>query len=307
MRNDGLKRIGPVRYEPGKWDKECQLWPVRAGSGMSPAEAGLGRNRADCFGLYAVQKGSLQLIRADRRLKLQAGDLYCRFPEASCTHYKAGQEEPELIYVEIGGPGAERLLGRAGFTRGNPIFRQAESARTDRALYSILELMMEAPSQSASLPYLMQSLLYKLFADLIHRREDGSGEQLPDCLRCGLTHMDLHAPAGITVREAAEAAGVNRSHFTAEFTRRMGITPAAYLTRSRINQAKRLLAETTASVTEIAYAVGYPSLYTFSRAFKKECSLSPSSYRSFPIRKGTTAVRSNSIRSGEMTGARFQI
>ncbi|GGD78519.1 helix-turn-helix transcriptional regulator [Paenibacillus nasutitermitis] len=284
-----------VIYDPGEWDREGQLWPIRGGSGTFLAGIGPGRRQADYYGLYAVQKGALVTQRSDRRLVLRPGDVYCHFPETPHTCCRLGQEEAELIWLEIDGPGVERFLGRAGFSREEPIVRQAGAMLAEEAFTSMLELMTQASALDDALPYLLQSRLYRLFADLIQfrSRSAGCGGRLPDWLRSGLTHMELHAGAGLTVREAAAAAGVNRSHFSAEFTKRLGITPAAYLTRSRMLEAKRLLADASASVTEVAYAVGYPSLYAFSRAFKKECSLSPSGYRDrlFGDRHGMREIR----------------
>jgi len=282
---------GTVVYDPGEWDREGQLWPVRGGSRMLFEGNGSETLQPHGYGLYAVRRGTLPVRCSGRRLLLKPGDLYCRYPGASCICSRPDGEEAELIWLEIDGPGVERLLGRAGFSREEPIFRHAPAMHMEEALSSILGLMTEASAMGAALPYLLQSRLYRLFADLIQlrNRSAGSGDSFPDWLRCGLRHMELHAGEGLTVREAAEAAGVNRSHFSAEFTRRMGITPAAYLTKSRMEEAKRLLADTAASVTEVAYAVGYPSLYAFSRAFKKECLLSPSGYRERLI--GNTARR----------------
>ena len=44
--------------------------------------------------------------------------------------------------------------------------------------------------------------------------------------------------------------------------------PLKYLQRIRMEKAKRLLQETDATITEIALSLGYPNLYSFTRAFK---------------------------------------
>lgn len=55
--------------------------------------------------------------------------------------------------------------------------------------------------------------------------------------------------------------------------------PLAYLTRWRIELARRRLRDGAASVAEIAAAVGYDSEFSFSRAFKREVGVPPSAYR----------------------------
>ena len=52
-----------------------------------------------------------------------------------------------------------------------------------------------------------------------------------------------------------------------------------YLNKIRINEAKRFLRETDRQITDIAHTVGYTSIYSFTRAFKKITDTSPSEYR----------------------------
>ncbi len=73
-------------------------------------------------------------------------------------------------------------------------------------------------------------------------------------------------------------------HYSADYLRRIfqtewGCTPAAYLNQLRIERAKTLLANTDASVEEIAAEVGYQDPSTFFRNFRKNCGLGPSRWR----------------------------
>ncbi|WP_163712709.1 helix-turn-helix domain-containing protein [Mangrovibacterium lignilyticum] len=52
-----------------------------------------------------------------------------------------------------------------------------------------------------------------------------------------------------------------------------------YINRIRINEAKRLLAESDLNIGEIAYKVGFNSQSHFNRVFKSELDTSPSAYR----------------------------
>jgi AraC-like DNA-binding protein len=54
---------------------------------------------------------------------------------------------------------------------------------------------------------------------------------------------------------------------------------ARMLNMYRVREAKRLLAETAAPVTDVAFEAGFGSLSSFNAIFKSECGLSPSEYR----------------------------
>jgi transcriptional regulator GlxA family with amidase domain len=63
------------------------------------------------------------------------------------------------------------------------------------------------------------------------------------------------------------------------FANRMGISPAKYLQKIRMDKAKRLQEETNSSITESAYTLGYANQCSFSRAFKMHSSILPQAVR----------------------------
>ncbi|MCP2258258.1 AraC-type DNA-binding protein [Streptoalloteichus tenebrarius] len=77
---------------------------------------------------------------------------------------------------------------------------------------------------------------------------------------------------------AAEAA-VSRTTLAKRFTELVGEPPLTYLTEWRMTLAADLLAESTATVGEVARRVGYADAFSFSAAFKRVRGLSPSEYR----------------------------
>jgi AraC-like DNA-binding protein len=92
--------------------------------------------------------------------------------------------------------------------------------------------------------------------------------------------MELHYTEAINVNQIAQDFGLNRSYVTTALTKRIGQSPGQYIQSLRLQKGARLLRETDLSVTEIALTVGYPDLYSFSRAFANVHGLSPSKFRS---------------------------
>lgn len=85
--------------------------------------------------------------------------------------------------------------------------------------------------------------------------------------------------AVMSLGEIAAHVGLSPFHFCRAFRQSVGLSPHRYQTALRIERARKLLSNSTLSVTEIAYLVGYGSSQAFARAFQREFGTSPSSYR----------------------------
>ncbi len=83
------------------------------------------------------------------------------------------------------------------------------------------------------------------------------------------------ADPGFSLEEASQRAGVSKNHLSFEFSRETGETFTEYLTRTRVEEAKRLLATTALMVYEVGERVGYPNVEHFSRVFKRYAGVSP--------------------------------
>ncbi len=93
-----------------------------------------------------------------------------------------------------------------------------------------------------------------------------------------------------TVDQLARIALTSRSAFAKRFRLLVGDSPANYLTRVRMEQAKQLLAEQR-TVTEVALRLGYGSQAAFSRAFRRHAGAPPARWRHTGDAAVTSGVR----------------
>ena len=91
----------------------------------------------------------------------------------------------------------------------------------------------------------------------------------------------LHADPGRKwmVDELGRAAGLSRSALAERFALLLGEPPMQYLTRWRLALAARELREGRDSIARIAERVGYESEAAFNRAFKREFTIPPATWR----------------------------
>ena len=91
--------------------------------------------------------------------------------------------------------------------------------------------------------------------------------------------MDRDYAQPLDIRMLARIAYVSEAHFIRTFSATFGETPHRYLQRRRVERAMFLLRETDRSVSEICLDVGFTSLGTFGRTFRKIVGASPTAYR----------------------------
>lgn len=78
-----------------------------------------------------------------------------------------------------------------------------------------------------------------------------------------------HIADGPSLEQLAGIAGVSPFHFHRLYRAVTGETPAATVRRLRLARACRLLADTSKSVTDIAFDAGYESSQAFAKAFRE--------------------------------------
>ncbi|MDN3297028.1 AraC family transcriptional regulator [Streptomyces ficellus] len=82
-----------------------------------------------------------------------------------------------------------------------------------------------------------------------------------------------------TIESLAREVGMSRSAFTAAFRELVGEAPARHLTGRRMQEAARLLGETSLPQSAVPQRVGYQSAVGFHLAFRKWFGVTPGEYR----------------------------
>ncbi|HOB21686.1 MAG: helix-turn-helix transcriptional regulator [Firmicutes bacterium] len=93
----------------------------------------------------------------------------------------------------------------------------------------------------------------------------------------------------LTNAEISSASNISTVYFRKIFTEVFGMPPIRYLHKIRLEKAQEMLSGDYSSIEDVALAVGYGSIYHFSKMFKKHTGLSPSKFAA--LRKKTRAQR----------------
>ena len=105
----------------------------------------------------------------------------------------------------------------------------------------------------------------------------GRAEREP--LREVLAFAAEHPEADLSVPALARRAAMSVRTFARAFRHEVGTTPAAFVQRSRVEAARRLLETTDHTIEDIARACGFGTVETMHRVFQRTVHTTPGQYR----------------------------
>ena len=147
--------------------------------------------------------------------------------------------------------------------------------------YICKEIECDSMAYSTELLSLMSSQLVvyfiRRFGLELHENSDNNLLNVKVCTRV-MNYIDSHIFTMKNLREVASEMGYNYSYISSLFHKTVGITLNNYFKNKRMSEAKKLLADSGMSVSEIARIMNYSSVYAFSKAFKEHFGASPGHY-----------------------------
>lgn len=93
-------------------------------------------------------------------------------------------------------------------------------------------------------------------------------------------YVERNLCRNISTSELSALVGISENQLRIKLKQAVAQSPQQFVSQKRVELAKRLLCEETASITDIAYEMGFSSPQYFSLFFKKYTSLTPFEYRS---------------------------
>lgn len=127
-----------------------------------------------------------------------------------------------------------------------------------------------------------QNRIENLLGDLLHLMWESQLDGPPaldPLMRDAARLLREKAGEAFSMRVISDQLGLGAVAFTRRFRACHGENPVEFLTRQRLEIARRLLLETSLSLDEIARQCGYASGFYFSNLWKKHAGLAPGAFR----------------------------
>ena len=235
---------------------------------------------SDSFLIEVPLRGSGTLVQLEHEAVVRPGD-FALCDNARPFRYRFQSSFDEVV-IEI--PRTSLLARNARLDRMTPLVVSGESDM-GRLIGPLLHRLGEIPELGGS-PVAAQlgSSLVDLVATALGDRM-GAAARVPDRVRylaqARAFIRDHMADTDISPARAAHAIGISPRYLHALF-HDDGCSVSKWIFQCRLDRARVLLLDTTrkdSTITEIAHEVGFKDLAHFSRAFKAEFGVMPSSFR----------------------------
>lgn len=227
--------------------------------------------------IHFVLSGEGFLDVSGSRSSVHAGDVFI-IPAEQVLYYEASRTVPwHYAWISFLGTQAGNCVsGFMSCSEEHYLLRNLPVEKYGNLLLHMSRLQ----SGRGSSYFEAESALYKVLAMLTRdlgvqlsaSRQMTTAEQIR-------FYMDYKYAELSSIREIADHFGIHPNHLTRLFRIEFGTTPKQYLENIKMQSARRLLRTTDLPVSWIARSMGCADPLAFSKAFRKQCGLSPTAYR----------------------------
>ncbi|SFD99027.1 AraC-type DNA-binding protein [Paenibacillus catalpae] len=235
------------------------------------------QGRVDYQLIYITQgKGTFRF--GHETIEVASGNLVIYIPgQPQYYSYKA-EDGTEAYWIHFTGYGAHDYLQQFGLLN--------QSVHTvgimDEVIGLFKKIVQELNSHMPLGLHLTTAYLYEMLT-LLGRRlqttdEPGTQGRHPDINQM-IAFIHEKYSRNLSISDLAGECSLSVFRFIHKFKEVTGMTPMKYITEIRMNEAKKLLSESSLHVKEVAAVVGYDNPLYFSRIFRSTVGIPPSEYK----------------------------
>ncbi|SDD57220.1 AraC-type DNA-binding protein [Paenibacillus sp. UNCCL117] len=228
--------------------------------------------------LLTMETGSFEFEIGDEQGTAFFGDLV--FCPAGVNFKRRALSDISFHHIQF-----ELLPAADGMPVFQPPAGKLRISDTER-LKSTFNYLRKLQSRRSSLQVQPEYVRNQLVADLLllcelERLLTDTARQQPDPLmnEAQLLIQRQAFDPEFSLRDTAAQLGLHPSQLTRHFRAAYGLAPAAYMTKLRLEEAKRLLIETNDTLESVATRCGYENGSYFCRVFTEKVGINPSVFR----------------------------
>ena len=239
-------------WDNGRVLHEYQVNYITEGEGMLELRTGT----------FPVKEGSVILIRPDQ---------WHRYKPLKETGWKEH-------YLGFNGDFTGKLFANNGFEPDQPVFHIGFQDKIIQSFYDVISLVKdERPGYQQVCSGLVIHIIGLML--FLKKNEHFPSGGIENTIQKACLVIRERLNRSLTVETLADELDVGYSRFRKAFKKYTGLSPVQYHLSLRLKQANYLLSNTSMSIKEIAFRLGFCSVYYFSKLYKEKTKMTPGKFR----------------------------
>ncbi len=212
----------------------------------------------------------------------------------------------EFLYIDISGF-LGKCCGEDAYTKDKMqqslihipfLVESKEYPRLSGVVKAILDENREKKSRSREA---VNGYLYVLLQELVRLNENvflghGGNALHVEKIRPALFYVDFHYNEDIKIKKLAEACNISEPYFRRLFVECMNVAPLEYINMVRIQKACDILRKGDIPMNALAWKVGFSSVSTLERNFKKIVGDTPKQWKLKGANQGFVSYHTRALR-----------
>lgn len=239
----------------------------------------VGRKNLDSFQICSTLSGGIALNYDGQHIEAKKNSvvwLDCRKHHTFRT--PVDEQGVDCYFVHFWGEGAKAYYELFKALAPSGCVQMRSTDRLNRYLKLLLSLY-GTDTRTPITDITASTYLSTICLELLESLHASAAETLPEYIFLVKNYLETHYAEKITLEDLAQKQFVSQSYLQKQFKHYYGCSPNEYLLSIRLTQAKLLLRNTSKSINDIAYAVGFNTPSYFISIFGKKEGTTPLAYR----------------------------
>lgn len=218
-----------------------------------------------------VMSGKGYIKRNGKESPVGPGDMYV-LPLGDDHEYYSDPVNPyRKIWFNAEGPLFDELASLYGI-RGKCIFHSLDG-------YDLLEKMLHLCEDKSLSGDEINTRASLILHEIVMRMSTHGTDEIDEDAEKLRIYLDMHITDQVSLKDLSEHIFKSESQTVRIFKKAFSITPYDYLLKAKISLSKRFLRNTTITIKDVAYRIGFNDEHYFSNVFRQKTGMSPSEYR----------------------------
>lgn len=237
----------------------------------------------DDYYLLYISEGAGSYRTKGNTYELKKGDLFFLFPGVIHSYKTDKNNLMEQWWIGFNGVKALETLNGLKVSPEHPVLN---TGRQWMFVYDMMKkILTEAANNCSGSGVKCTGYVLQLIGELLSERnmettgliELKSPKVHP--IERALSYIEANYMNHITINQVASYSTLSKAYFSTKFKEEEGMSPKAYLTKFRLEQACYCLECSQLSVKDIAHSVGFHDPLHFTKVFTSKYQCSPTQYR----------------------------